>query len=199
MLILTTLAWATVSGNTIVSEQSPELTLRVDDSFAALAPLRFPIEDLTDAERRIFVDADAQGAVERLVIVQFERVQPGSDFRFVYPSTPPRRFGAQVYRFGTFIYDDARAAVQSPSREAGRTRSFLKKSGYTPPRFYRVARLARVTDDDGLTEVIIFYMEAADRDIPGGPSDEDGDWPVSGAEQEALAARMEAVIDVLEG
>jgi hypothetical protein len=189
-------------GNIVASSTAPALTLEVDRSFAALPPLSFPIENLTNAERRIFVEANADRAVERLVIVQFERVRDGSDFRFLYPSRPPRRFGAETYRFGTFAYDDERAAAIEPAKEAARTRAYLASAGYKSARVYRVARLARVTDAGGLSEVIIFYMENADRTFTAGPlpgADEDGDVPIEGAEQEALLARLSAAIRVLKG
>src|SRR3954463_5347361 len=159
--------------NLVVSKQSPALTLRIDPRFRALKPLTFPIENLTNAERRIFVDSGRDRGIDRMVVVQFEKVRPGSDFRFVYPATPPRRFGSQTYRFGTFAYDDAKAAAGNRVKEAGQTRAFLKAAGYTPPRLYRVARLARVTDPKGTSEVIIFYLENADAHPPTGAQDED--------------------------
>jgi hypothetical protein len=199
-LAAATAASAASSGrNLVVSERSPALTLRIDPAFRELRPLRFPIEDLTNAERRIFVDAGRNRVIDRLVIVQFEKVRDGSDFRFLYPSTPPRRFGAATYRFGTFAYDDLRAAKANPDKEAGKTRAFLKAAGFKPARLYRVARLARVTDPKGLSEVIIFYMENADRRAPRGRPDADGDWSLPKAEQTALARRMESAVRAVRG
>src|SRR3954451_5013143 len=106
--------------NLVVSKQSPALTLRIDPRFRALKPLTFPIEDLTNAERRIFVDAGRDRVIDRMVVVQFEKVRPGSDFRFRYPSKPPRQFGMETYRYGTFAYDDAAAAKAEPAKEAGK-------------------------------------------------------------------------------
>ncbi len=186
------------TGSIVESAQSPALKLSIDPGFEPLPPLKFPIENLTDAERRIFVEAAPGRSVRRLVVIQFEKVQAGSEFRFLYPSTPPRRFGAETYRFGTFLYDDERAAREHPEKEAGRTRAALSQAGFVPPRFYRVARLARVSDSDGMSEVIVFYMENADAAPPSGPS-EDGDWPVPPSEEPALARRLEAAIHVLEG
>jgi hypothetical protein len=185
--------------NLVVSAESPALTLRIDPRFRALKPLKFPIEDLTNAERRIFVEAGRDRVVDRMVVIQFEKVRPGSDFRFRYPSTPPRKFGAESYRFGTFAYDDAAAARARPDKEPGKTRAFLKAAGYASPRLYRVARLARVTDPKGMSEVIIFYLENADAHQPAGKPDEDGDWAVEGAEQAALTARMEQAVKVVRG
>jgi hypothetical protein len=188
--------------NLVVSPQSPALTLRVADGFTELPALHFPIENLTNVERRVFVDADAARRVERMVVVQFEHVQAGSDFRFVYPSTPPRRWGDQVYRAGAFVYDDARAAEQAPLREAARTRALLASQGYVLPRYWRAARLARVSDPDGLSEVILFYLEDADADVrEASPAsfDADGDLPVEGPAREALFNRLEAAVEAVAG
>ena len=84
--------------NLVVSEQAPALSLRISADFAALPPLRFPIDNLTHAERRLFVEADANGRVRRMVVVQFERVQDGSAFRFVFPSI--RRTGSASRSIG---------------------------------------------------------------------------------------------------
>ena len=185
--------------NIVVSASAPALTLRIDPRFRALKPLKFPIEDATNAERRIFVDAGRDRIIDRMVVIQFEKVQPGSTFRFLYPSTPPRRFGAQTYRYGAFAYDDAAAARADPAKEAGKTRPFLKAAGYVSPRLYRVARLARVSDPKGLSEVIIFYMENADARPPAGQPDEDGDWSLTPEEKAAITRRMEQAVRVVRG
>ena len=181
----------------VASPTVPGFALTVAPRFRALPPIAFPIENLTDAERRIFVEADRGGRVRRLVIVQFETVKPGADFRFRYPSRPPRQLGAETYRSGTYVYDDQAAATAAPDKEAARTRAFLAQHRLAPARVYRVARLARVADAQGLSEVIIFYMENADRDfapVPLPNADEDGDVPITGADQQALWQRMEMAI-----
>jgi hypothetical protein len=187
------------AANLVVSKEAPALTLRIGPKFRALKPLRFPIEDLTNAERRIFVEAGRDRVIDRMVVVQFETVRPGSDFRFRYPATPPRKFGAETYRFGTFAYDDAAAAKAKPDKEPGQTRAWLKAAGYKSPRLYRVARLARVSDAKGLSEVIIFYLENADARPPTGQPDEDGDWAIEGADKAALTRRMEQAVRALHG
>lgn len=185
----------------LTSHADPALVLRIDPAFTELPPLIFPIESLTNAERRIFVDTGNDRVIDRMIVVQFERAQDGSDFRFVFPSTPPRQYGDNVYRFGAFIYDDAVAAARAPDREVGRTRALLEGQGYTPARYWRTARLARVSDPEGLTEVIIFYQENADADYPNGlvGADEDGDLLVEGEDQHALASRLEAAVQPIRG
>jgi hypothetical protein len=186
----------------LTSRATPEIALQIDADFASLPVQIFPIETMTNAERRVFVEAGADRVVRRMIVVQFERTQEGSDFRFRYPSRPPRQFGENVYRFGAYVYDDASAAQREPTREASRTRALLVAQGYAPPRLWRTSRLARVTDPDGLTEIIIFYMENADAEYPAGPlpgADEDGDLVLEGEAREALARRMEAATRPLRG
>ena len=188
--------------NLVVSEQAPALSLRISADFAALPPLRFPIDNLTHAERRLFVEADANGRVRRMVVVQFERVQDGSAFRFVFPSNPPHRFGEQIYRSGAFVCDDQQAALRAPLREAALTRAHLAEHGLAPPRLWRVARLARVSDPEGLSEIILFYMENADADFGEGPlpgADEDGDLPLERAAREAIFGRLAEAVEVVRG
>jgi hypothetical protein len=190
-----------VDSNLFVSERAPALTLAIDPAFRPLAPLRFSIETLTDVERRIFVDAAADGKVRRMIVIQRERALAGSDFRFVFPSIPPRRFGAEVYRAGAFAYDEAAEAAAKPLREPGQTRRHLAASHLEPPRYWKVARLARVSDPQGLTEIILFYMENGDRAYAGAapPRDADGDIVIGEAERERLLRALEAAVRPIRG
>jgi hypothetical protein len=184
---------ALASGTHLVeSEAEPDVAFRVDASLAALPVMRFPIEGKTDAERRLFVDA-RDGVVQRMVVLQFETVRPGSDFRFVFPSKPPRAFGPNVYRAGAYAYDDALAAERAPGLEAARTRALLQQHGLRPPRYWHVARLARAAGADGMHESIVFYMENADARYPGGlvDVDEDGDGLLDAPETARLWQALE--------
>ena len=67
---------------------------------------------------------------------------------------------------------------------------------------HRVARLARVADPEGSTEVILFYMEAADREFPTRPlpmADEDGDIPLAEADAKSLLERLKSVMTAVSG
>jgi hypothetical protein len=194
-------AWASAD-NLVVSSASPRLTLRIDQALRRLPSMAFPIETMTNARREIFVDADGQHRIRRAVIVQFETVQAGSDFRFRYPPRPPQTFGAETYRFGAFAYEDPRAAAANPNKEAGLTRAHLIRQGLQPPRVWRAARLARVSDPQGLSEVIIFYFENADGLYPQGPlagADQDGDLDLDADTRALLLERLRAAVTVVEG
>jgi hypothetical protein len=185
----------------VTSAEKPQLELSIDASFVALPALRFPLQ-FTDVDRRIFIDADHAKVVHRMIIVQFEKVKSGSHFKFVYRPRPPMNFGKSTYRFGAYVYDDAKEAASQPRMEGERTRTDLEKRGFTVPRLFRTARLARVADPSGQSEVIIFYIENADGDYPSGPlpnADADGDLVLMPSAAKSLFENMKAVIHAVKG
>lgn len=183
--------------HTVISPAVPDAVFHVDPRLTPLPALRFPIRDQTDAERRLFVET-ADGAVTRMLVLQFETVQPDSDFRFLFPPRPPRTLGPHVYRFGSYAYDDATAAAREPALEAARTRAALQETGLRPPRYWHVVRLARVADTEGRHEAIVFYLENADARYPNGLTDvdEDGDGRLPQEETERLWQALTQSLDV---
>jgi hypothetical protein len=188
-----------VRDNVLTSRERPAIRLAIDSSFRGLPVLRFPIADLTNAERWLFVDAGRNNAIRRMVMLQFETVQPtNSEFRFRFASNPPRQFGAETYRFNSNFYNDASAAAAMPDREPALTRAYLRERGYSFPDRWLMSRLARVSDAEGMTEVIIFYLE--DASARPWPSDvQNSIVPLAPEEAEALFARLQAAVRVLEG
>ncbi|KRG71545.1 hypothetical protein [Pseudoxanthomonas dokdonensis] len=186
-LLMVPVLAAASDGHTVTSAAVADASFQVEPALEALPPLRFPIRDQTDVERRLFVES-ADGVVTRMLVLQFETVQPGSDFRFRFPPRPPRQFGPHVYRAGSYAYDDVAAATREPALEAARTRAALQAQGLRPPRYWHIARLARVSDSAGLHEAIIFYLENADARYPAGLTDvdEDGDGRLQADESERL-------------
>jgi len=179
----------------------PPLSFEIDGQFKPLVQLEFPLQ-YTDVDRRIFVDADASKRIRRLVIFQFEKVKTGANFRFVYPPRPPKQFGAHTYRFGAYIYNDAHEAAMQPTMESARTRIELERLHYRVPTVLQTARLARVADPNGQSEMIIFYCENADARYPSGKlpnADADGDLVLNPSQAQALFKRLTAVIRALSG
>jgi hypothetical protein len=180
---------------------NPPLSFEIDGQLKPLVQLKFPLQ-YTDVDRRIFVDADSSRHIRRLVILQFEKVRPGANFRFVYPPRPPQTFGAHTYRFGAYIYNDAHEAALQPAMESARTRIELERLHYHEPILLQTARLARVADPNGQSEVIIFYCENADARYPSGKlpnADADGDLVLNPGQAQALFKRLAAVVRPLSG
>ena len=208
--VLTILALTGLSSTQALSEDfphvltfgaEPPLSFEVDGQLKPVVQLKFPLQ-FTHVDRRIFVDADASRHIRRLDIFQFERVKPGANFRFVYPPRPPQAFGAHTYRFGAYIYNDAHEAASQPTMESARTRIELERLHYHVPTLLQTARLARVTDLKGQSEVIIFYCENADTRFPSGRlpnADADGDLVLNTSQAQALFKRLSAVVRQLSG
>jgi hypothetical protein len=179
-------------GNVLISPDQPKIRLRVDKAFYALPELSFPIRQDTWVKRYVFIDAARDKTIRRLVIVQFEHTLIGSQFRFVYSPRPPLEWGGAVYRHGAFVEDDAAEISGNPGLEVDRTRGYLKSLGYKSGNLWNVARLARVADPEGKTEIIIFYQEALDLAPGGSPPASGSDLPES--ERKTLFERMNGAV-----
>jgi hypothetical protein len=198
LLLAGNVAVITQSGLVVTSASNPAISLRVADGYVPQPPVTLSLES-TDVDRRVFVQADGSNHVQRLVVFQFEHVRPGETFKFVYAPKPPFTFGMEVYRVGTYVYDDSAESNAFSTREAGVTRAALVKSGYVVPRLFRTARLARVSDSNGTSEIIIFYIENADAQYPSGVlagADQDGDLVLTDPDADALLQRMSSAITV---
>jgi hypothetical protein len=181
-----------VAGNDLISPDQPKIRLRVDQAFQALPVLSFPIRRDTWVERYLFVDAAIGKTIRRLIVVQFEHTRVGSAFRFVYPSRPPLQWGDAVYRHGAFVEDDAAEIQDNPGLEVDQTRAYLKAQGYQSGNWWNVARLARVADPEGKTEIILFYQEALTPAQSGSPPASGSDLPES--EAKALFERLNTAV-----
>ena len=140
--------------NLVVSKEAPALTLRIDPRVqGAEAAQASRSRMLTNAERRIFVEAGRDRMVERMVIVQFEKVRPGSDFRFRLSRRRRRASSAPRPTASGPSPMTMRTAAKAASRARSRARL---APGSRPPATPRRAstaspRLARVTDPKGLS------------------------------------------------
>lgn len=180
-----------VAGNVLVSPDQPKIRLQVDKAFTALPVLAFPIRGDTWVERYIFVDAASDKTIRRLVVVQFEHAQVGSAFRFVYPARPPMQWGSAVYRHGTFTADNVTEIAEHPELEVARTDAYLTSKGYKLGRWWEVARLARVADPEGKTEIIVFYQEAL---RPGSAALGNADDDLPEKEAQGLFERLKSAV-----
>jgi len=184
---------AASKAHSVTAQTTPPMTVEVDAAYRALPAITFPIEDLTVATRNVFVQTDDDGLARRIAIIQFEAVNPGSDFRFQFPSTPPESFGPDTYRYSSFIFDAERAAREQPDREPGQTTALFEANDIVAPRLWKGARLARVSHAEGMSEIILFYFESADDD-PSPQLDADGYAAVSEAEAARLLAALRATM-----
>ena len=187
-----------VDGNSVISPENPAATIRIDPAFHPLPDLSFGIEKQTWVDRRVFVDTQ-DARVRRMVVVHFEQALDGSDFRFQYPAKPPRDFAGYTWRFGAYDYDGDQEARLNPGREETQMRSFLRAQGLIVPHIWRTVRLARVSDGDGKSEIVIFYMEAqANVSLMATPADE-SEAEISSEDADDAFKRFTATVSMSHG
>lgn len=197
-----------------VSDTLPTLALRLE-GFSYAGRDSFRLRDVATVERHHFVDLDAEGVVERMVVVHLEGflesaegayrfgVPPpegraGGDFRF---SEAPVRLGQRSFVHNTWAFDLAASAAESPGGEAARTRAFLRERGHRLTDALVMSRFVRAVGEAARHEIILFYLEPLaaqglgleDLD-PGGPPSERYDRVHRAVTERSLAA-LEVLAD----
>ena len=153
-----------VSGNRLVSRE-PRVTVQVDAALKYIGSLEFGIRDAAHAERVVFADADANGNVPRLFIVQFEYMLPDHRGAYDFASSNPVRIGPYDFNEVVGKYEFAASIKAKPGAEAELTREFLLQKGLRVDAPLHIARYETTTDQVRRSEMVIFYRE--DRAIAG--------------------------------
>jgi hypothetical protein len=149
-----------VSGDTLVSDHLPSVSLKVGKGLDYVGAFPFTIEDVASGERHVWVDADARKRVRRLFILQFEGYNAGSGRKYNYRPRNVTRLGAHDYNSNGFLYSDVEYGRERPGNEAERTRRFLEGKGYTLDAEQLLYRFYRSLPEDGdRSEFLIFYIE----------------------------------------
>lgn len=150
----------TVTGNTITSDKSPAITMKVDSGLKYVGVFPFKIRDIAAGERHVWVDADKQKRIKRLFILQFEGFLEGSGQVYRYGPRNVTRLGANDYNSNGFFYSDTEYNRERPGNEAELTRKFLEEKGYKLDAEQLLYRFYRGLPEDGnRNEFLIFYIE----------------------------------------
>ena len=153
-----------VSGNRLVSRE-PRVTVEVSAALKYIGRLEFDIRDAAHAERIVFADADTNGNVRRLFVVQFESMLPDHSGSYDSPSSNPVRIGPYDFNEAVGKYEFAASIKAKPGAEAELTRDFLAQKGLRVDAPLFIARYETTTDQPRRSEMVIFYWE--DRAIAG--------------------------------
>ena len=165
-----------VKGNTLVSNELPEIEIEIAEDFGYLGQFDFEIianseeypEDLQGkpvaaGERFVFVSADSIRNINKLFILQFEGFLPENDFKFNYNFDNAEFIGKNKYRHNTWFYDSRKLAEENPNNEGARTRAFLKENGYRVADQYMMSRYVGLASEDRKHEIILYYIEMLEK------------------------------------
>ncbi len=136
----------------------PDTKIIVNEAYEYLGDFKFEMVELVTVERLVFAKFEGK-AVQSMIVIQIEEVLEGVDFEYVWSVRNPVRLGQHDYQHGTFFFDTAQAIKNNLGKEMDMTMQFLEQKAVPFVRGWMASRYARITDDAGRSELIIFYME----------------------------------------
>ena len=149
-----------VEGRTLRSADAPALEMTAGDRFHYEGRVPFRLAT-SEGERYVFVDAEPDKTLKRLLIVQFESFLPSSSEKFRYDLSSGRAMAGLRFVANTFAFPATDKIVASPKDEGESTNNFLLEHGFKMPTVWLAARHVTITDGSRRkSEMIVFYMEA---------------------------------------
>ena len=151
-----------VEANRIVSPALPPVQITIDSAFAYAGGPRFQLYGIAHAEQHLFVLADEQHTIRRLVWVQFEGFLPDNQRTYRYRVTQTVHLGGVQ-----FIYDTSTVAVEPaiaerPDSDLAAARDHLQAHGYRMPEEVQAQRFVHLIEPDKRNELMIIYGESGD-------------------------------------
>jgi hypothetical protein len=133
----------------------PIQELRIDETFRYAGGQRFILKKVADAEQHLFVDAAPDGAVRRLVWIQFERLLPGVGEGYDYSADAAVMVDGAPFRRNARRWD----APPEPDSDRAAVYSLLENHGYRIPEGMTRVRLVHVPEKNRREELMIIYAE----------------------------------------
>jgi hypothetical protein len=149
-----------VDRNLLTSPARPTVAMSVQAGFVYAGCFSFRLGQVATGTRYVFVDAEA-ARIRRLLIAQFEEMQPGSKEIYRYDMTAAETLGGLKMRHNTFAFSTVDAIAREPQAEGALTAEFLVRSGYEVPDVWLSSRFVALGAADRRSEMIVFYMEPA--------------------------------------
>jgi hypothetical protein len=147
------------SKNRIVSQNNPTIVIDVSRELSSMGVINFPLKNVAQVERYMFVRANRSGRAQRLFIAQFESILPGVKGGYSFPMTNATRIGRHDYQVQVGFFNFGRTIAANPGAEAEQTKVYLNRNGVQVDDDFLVARYARVASEDKRHELILFYLE----------------------------------------
>jgi len=157
-----------VQGNLLSSSHDPAVQIGLPASATYVGADRWILEAYAaDIELHAFVQADKDGAVQKLYWVQFEGYLPSHpEYHHMYDSTRHVTIGGLDFLVDTWAgYNDLK---DEPDSDTQHLKALLKAKGYTQPRSMIGVRFVHLMDGDR-KELMFIYKEPA----PSGLSADD--------------------------
>jgi hypothetical protein len=151
-----------VKRQVLTSTSLPRIRIKFDKPFKYAGSQSFILYDRARVEQHFFINADKQGRIKRMYMMQFEGYLPNIKATYDYPVAETVNLGGQTYIVNTEDIPDVPAALkQNPESDVTRAASFLEKKGYRIGESIVFQRFVRLVDDTKRNEFILLYVEEA--------------------------------------
>lgn len=150
-----------VAGRTLVSDAGPALRIRFDGAFKYVGTQSFVLYEVAGVEQHLFVDADRQGRIRRLYLVQFEGYLPSNKHTYDYSGLKETvNLGGLQFVTDAVAVNRAAVLAQRPDSDGARARLFLESKGYRlTGNDFMWRRLVHLVDESRRDELLILYLE----------------------------------------
>lgn len=150
----------TVEGQTLRSARHPAMEIEVARELRHLGAQRFVLYGVADAEQHFFAETGADGAVRRLLWVQFEGYLPDNDRRYDYSRSARTEIAGLEFRADARVNGAAAAATPArPGSDGQKMREFVAAKGLKLPAESMYQRLVYLTDESRRHELMFIYLE----------------------------------------
>ncbi|MDX6446987.1 MAG: hypothetical protein QOH71_4061 [Blastocatellia bacterium] len=151
-----------VKRQVLTSTYLPSIRIRFDKRFKYVGSQRFILYGRAQVEQHFFVDADKQGRIKGMYMLQFEGYLPNVNATYDYAATKTVHLAGQTYLANAESIPSVSAALkQDPQSDVARAASFLKSKGYRTGESIRFQRFVRLVDEAKRNEFILLYVEDA--------------------------------------
>jgi len=158
-----------VDGQTIYSQELPKAEISFNNGFRYVGGHRVNLYGNADAEQHLFVQASANGKIERFYWVQFEHFLPSNSRTYDYASDHKTKVGSMEFAWDVKAWPDyATMQGEDPQGDGAAATRLLAQHNLTFPKETVRVRMFNLPTADHRSELMIIYGEALSphSDIP---------------------------------
>ena len=156
-------------GQVLVSPSDPAIQITFGPRFKYVGSQRFILYGVAEAEQHFFVQAGADGQIERFYWLQFEHYLPGNAYTYDYSQLPGTSdINGYLFMNDSAIFSDYGAQQRKPDSDGAKTLALLTKAGLRLPAPMARIRMFHLPESTRRTELMIIYGEALGEKAPPG-------------------------------
>ena len=156
-------------GQVLVSPSDPAIQITFGPRFKYVGSQRFILYGVAEAEQHFFVQAGADGQIERFYWLQFEHYLPGNTHTYDYSQLPGKSdVNGYLFMNDSAIFSDYASAPRKPDSDGAKTLALLTKAGLRLPAPMARIRMFHLPESTRRTELMIIYGEALGEKAPPG-------------------------------